>query len=201
MTITVITMANTKLTIPTEKACIDIAMLCVVLVFFSAINLFWAITPIATRNEYIYSQLDKAVNLPVPARLALFSSLREQQEKALARKPGDPYGWARLAYLRITTEGNLKSAFDALRMSDLVSPYEAPQLPERAAMWHKFASIETREQLSYQDTLWQKAYNLKPDTTWETAKREGITKEAGESLMRKDPALYEAWKNREASDH
>jgi len=176
-------------------------MLCVMLAFFSAINLFWAITPVATRNEYIYNELDKAVNLPVPARLALFSDLREQQEKALARKPGDPYGWARLAYLRIATQGNLKSAFEALRMSDLVSPYEAPQLPERAAMWHKFTSVETKDQLSYQDTLWQKAYSMKPDTTWETAKREGIIKEAGESLMRKDPALYEEWKNRAANDH
>jgi hypothetical protein len=179
---------------------IDSLTLCIVLAFFAAINLFWSMAPVSVSNDHIDEELNKAESMPVASRLSLFTDLRVQQEKALSRKPGEPYGWSRLAYLRLATEGNQKAAFDALRMSDLVSPYEAPQLPERAVMWHKFANIESKDELAYQDTLWQKAFRLEDDATWAIAKRDNIVKEVGDALARKDPALADQWKAREASE-
>src|ERR1700722_12192934 len=149
---------------PTEKIRLDYAVLGLVLGFFAIVNMFGTMTPIAASNEYIYRTLDKAVSLPANERLTVLSTLLKLQEKALTRRPSEPSAWSRLSYLRLSTEGNQHEAFEALRMSDLVSPYEAPQLPERAVMWRIFSSVETPEQQAYADTLWQKAYSLVPGT-------------------------------------
>ncbi|MDP9127628.1 MAG: hypothetical protein M3N08_05145 [Pseudomonadota bacterium] len=131
--------------------------------------------------------------------MALFQELQGQQERDLAKKPSEPYGWARLAYLRYQTSNDERAAFAALRMSDFTSPYEAPQLPERAYMWMRFRNVESADQKAYQDVLWQKAFSMERDATWRTARQNNIDNEVGQSLKRTDPALYAEWQEREAS--
>ena len=187
-------MANTKLTIPIEKAPIGYIALGLALATLSALNLFWTLTPVAALNEKIFNTIESSSTLPVPDRLSLYSDLRQQQQKALTRKPAEAYGWARLSFLRLATQGNKKAAFEALRMSDLVSPYEPPQLPERAYMWSKFRDVETKEQQDYQDILWGKAYGLSGDATRQLAERQKIVESVGAALKRRFPSLYTDWK-------
>ena len=193
MTITIITMANTNPTTQTDKALVEIITIGVVLAFFAAINLFSTVTPVANNNEQIYQELQRSFNMPLDARLTQFSDLMKRQEKALSRNPSEPYGWTRLSYLRQTTTGNEKEAFEALRMSDLVSPYEAPQLVERALMWRKFHSVEDKDQQDYQDTLWVKAFTMHPQETWNAANKEGILNDVGQAIQRRSAILYAEW--------
>ena len=186
-------MANTNRTIQTDKALIEIITLGVLLAFFSAINLFATVTPVANNNEKIYQELEQSTSLPMAARLAEFSDLLKRQEKALSRNPSEPYGWTRLSYLRLTTQGNEQGAFDALRMSDLVSPFEDPQLVERALMWRKFKDVENKDEQDYQDTLWVKAFTMHPQATWDAGNKEGILREIGESIQRKSAIQYAQW--------
>ncbi|MDR3450381.1 MAG: hypothetical protein P4M15_11670 [Alphaproteobacteria bacterium] len=165
-----------------------------ILAVIAAINLFSTFTPVAARNEKIYADLDGAQNLPPAKRLDTYNALAYAQAKALAQKPSEPYGWARLSYLRLAEGSDKQTAFAALRMSDLVSPYEAPQLPERAYTWRSFHDVETPAQQAYQDELWAKAYILEPGDTWEMAIQHGIAKEVAESLAARDMTLYGDWK-------
>ena len=66
----------------------------------------------------------------------------------------------------MATEGNAQEALAALRMSDLVSPYEALELPERALMWLHFRATETPDEQEYQTVLWQRAFNVCSSETW-----------------------------------
>ena len=191
-------MANTKPTTRIRKSAAGVAVLGFGLFLFAAINLFASVTPVADRNDYVDDAMHKAVLLPVAKRLALFSDLRAEQERNLALKPSEPYGWSRLSSLRLATEGNPKRAFAALRMSDLVSPYEAPQLPERAWMWSRLRMAEDADQQAYQDILWKKAFSMDRAATWAVAVRGGGVSEVGVSLQLTDTELYEEWKDRVA---
>ncbi len=163
---------------------------------FSYINLLGQPEPLALLNTQIVTNLASAAALPADQRIKLYMGLREQQEKALAGKPSEPFAWARLSYLRLATDSNKTAAFEALRLSDLISPHEPRQLPERALMWRQFHQVQTTEQQAYQDVLWQNAYRLQPDATWQIAVRSKITDEVGEALKRTDPELHEQWQAR-----
>jgi len=174
-----------------------IAVFGVALALFSFINLGSTITPLAGLNEQIVDDLTRSASLPGDEHLKLLAELRQRQEQALAGKPAEPFAWARLAYLRLATEGNAEDAFAALRLSDLVSPDEPRQLPERALMWRQLRAAEDEDQQAYQAVLWQKAFRLQRDATWKLAAQHGITAEIGQAL-RDDPALSEEWKAYEA---
>jgi hypothetical protein len=200
MTTTATTMASTKAITQIKSVRYELGALYAALAFCSLLNLFLTLTPVAKSNASIDDRLQKSVSLPTGARLILFNQLLKLQEDNLARKPSEPYGWSRLAYLRMMLHPNdPKDAFAALQMSDLISPYEAPQLPERAGMWLRLQNVETPDQRAYQDILWTKAYGMERDTTWALAVHNNIDKQVGEALKRTSPALYEEWKAREAS--
>ncbi len=193
-------MASTKTTTRIKPARFGVAALCAALIVFSLLNLSQNMTPVAKNNEQIDNIVERDEALTPDARMELFRRLKIQQEANLARKPSEPYGWSRLSYLRFMTEQDQKSAFAALRMSDFVSPYEAPQLPERALMWYKFHNVETLAQKTHQDILWQRAYGLERDATWRIAVRNGLVEQVGESLKKTAPAFYREWKARQQNE-
>jgi len=170
------------------------------LALLSYVDLRAAATPFANLNERIVDELARAETLPGDERLKLLTELRLQQERALAGKPAEPFAWARLAYLRLATQGDAPDAFAALRMSDLVSPGEPRQLPERALMWRQLHAAEDQDQQAYQTVLWQNSFRVGRDATWQLAAQHGITAEVAEAL-RDDPELYEEWKARVAGAH
>jgi hypothetical protein len=146
-------------------------------------------------------ELGNASALPVDLRLQLLTRLRGEQENTLAGKPAEPFAWARLAWLRLATGGDHADAFAALRLSDLISPGEPRQLPERALMWWQFRDVEDKDQQDYQTALWQKAFRLQPDHAWQIAAQNGIADEVGDALKSgDDPELYEEWKARDGKN-
>jgi hypothetical protein len=177
---------------------ITLALMAVVLGGLSYVNLSGRNLPTAAVNDRIVADLVNAQAMPTDSRLPQLIELRERQENALAADPAEPFAWARLAWLRLATQGDAPDAFAALRISDLVSPGEPRQLPERALMWRQFADIEDNDQKAYQNVLWQKAFQMQRDATWKIATQNGIVKEVGDSLKQTDPDLYEEWKAREA---
>ncbi len=68
------------------------------------------------------------------AAMDLWRQAQAKQEQALARAPAMPYGWARLAYLRLRTEGLSSGAVEALTHSLETAPYEKPLLVSRMEM-------------------------------------------------------------------
>jgi hypothetical protein len=195
MTITVIIMGNTKATTRTSRA-IGIGILGAVLAVSAAVNLFGTLTPAATLNARISARLLASAALPENLKPIEFALLKQIQEQALAAKPPEPFGWARLSYLRTKTGSSDADAFAALRMSDTVSPFETQQLPERAVTWGRFKSVQTPAEQDYQDTLWQKAFTLATDETWDFAVHLGITPEVGRALARKNSDLASGWYGR-----
>jgi len=188
-----------RITTPTNRWLLLLALFGVMLACLAFINLSGRATPSVKINDRIVTALGGARSLPVDLRLPLLTELREQQEKALSEEPAEPFAWARLAWLRIATQGDAQDAFAALRLSDLISPGEPRQLPERALMWRQFAPVEDDSQKAYQNVLWQKAFQMQRDATWTLAVQNGITNEVGNALKQTDPDLYEEWKERENS--
>lgn len=190
------TMENTKATIKTSVLAFVFLLYSVLLCVSAEVNLFCSYTAMTDQDRLIDRQVQAAAQLPDDQKLRSFSQLLRMQEKALSGKPSSPYGWARLSYLRVMTGQGDREAFAALRMSDLVSPYEPLQLPERAVTWLKFKNVETDEERQYQNTLWQKAYATVPDATWKTAQEYGITKYVGQALAHEDKDLGDGWRDR-----
>jgi hypothetical protein len=166
---------------------------------FAVANLVMTLTPAAEADALIDTEFQDAQALPAGAKINAFKELRDDQAWTLAQRPSDPYGWARLAYLRLATTGDMKSALEALAMSDFVSPYEGPQLPERAVMWYRFRSVETPEQQAYQDALWHKAAIMADDMTWQMAVQNKLVDQAIASLQKTDPTLSREWQGRKAN--
>lgn len=189
-------MANTATTTPINARLIGLGALGAALAFFSLANLFTTLTPIEQLNDRIADALGTVEQLsPIP-RLQLLHQLQEEQEWALAREPAEPFAWGRLSYLRLETQNDAKAAFAALQMSDVISPGEPRQLPERAVMWWQLRPVETPEQRAYQNELWEKAYGLERDTTWRLAQQNHLVSEVGDALKARVPELYEEWKDR-----
>lgn len=200
MTITVITMENTKATTRTSRAIrikvLGIGALGLILAVCAAINLFGTFTPAGDLSRLINDRLQVTVVLPNNLKPIEYHALLSLQEQALASKPSEPYGWARLSYLRSVTGGSDQDAFAALRMSDTVSPFETQQLPSRAIAWMKFKPVQNAAEQDYQDMLWQKAFARSPDETWNMARQLGLTNEVGKAIARKNPGLAAGWYGR-----
>jgi len=177
---------------------VAIALIGFALVLFAYVNVFSTPTPLADWNAAIADELVHSGNLPATDRAPVLAALRQQQEDVLTRKAAEPFAWARLAWLRIATGQGDSAAFAALRFSDLVSPNEPRQLPERAMMWRQLRAAENADQQAYQTVLWQKAYDMQHDETWNIALRNGVTAEVGDALQQTDPEAYEEWKARMA---
>ncbi len=177
---------------------VAVALMGFALLLFASVNLLSTPTPLADWNAVIADDIAHSTNLAVADRVVLLEALRQRQEAVLARKPAEPFAWARLAWLRLATSQGEGIAFAALRFSDLVSPNEPPQLPERALMWRQLRGAENADQQAYQTVLWQKAYDMDRDATWSIALQNGITGEVGAALQQGDPEAYEEWKARMA---
>lgn len=172
------------------------AVIGTVLAVFALIDLFQDPAPYASFNEQIVAELTNASALPADLRIPLLTRLRGEQEAALMGRPAEPFAWARLAWLRLATANDQASAFAALRLSDLVSPGEPRQLPERALMWRQLRVVENKDEQDYQAQLWQKAYRLQPQRTWQLAMQNNIGGEVGDAIKAGDPEQYEEWKAR-----
>jgi hypothetical protein len=182
-------MINTKATIPIKLLPLY-GCLALVMATFGLINVFASITPYAVHDLEIEKSYNISNVLPLNERRALQALLLPQQEAVLARLPSEPFAWARLTSLRLTVLGDPKSAFQALRMSDMVSPNEPRQKMERALMWHQFRAVESTDELAYQKRLWQKAVDMPNDGTWVDLKERGEVDEAADILKYEDSALY-----------
>ena len=199
MTIMVITMANIKATTRTKAIGWAFAAYGLLLGVCALINLFDTFTPLTAMNASIDTRLQAVSSLRNDQKSLEYGKLLHMQEKTLLGKPSEPYAWARLSYLRnVTGEGDAP-AFAALKMSDLVSPYEAEQLPERAVAWSKFANVQNKEEREYQDELWQKAFTVSGDATWDLAAQLGLTKMVGDLFARKNHDLADGWRDRVAN--
>ena len=152
MTIMATIMGGIRIITPTNRWLPALALFGATLAGFAFVNLTGHGTPYAKLNDQIVIDLAGANTLEGEQRLQLLTQLREKQEAALAGDPAEPFAWARLAWLRLITQGDKTDAFAALRLSDLVSPGEPRQLPERALMWRQFASAEDESQQAYQKT-------------------------------------------------
>lgn len=194
-------MANTKTTIRIRFPRWCAALLGIAVFAFAVGNLLMTLTSAADTTARVDAEFQEAQALPLAARVEAYRELRDEQAWALAQRPSDPYAWARLSYLRMATGDSMKSAFDALALSDFVSPYEAPQLPERAVMWYRFRTVETPEQQAYQDTLWLKAASLKGEEAWQQAVRNKLLDQAIASLQKTDMQLYYQWMDQKAHMH
>ncbi len=191
-------MVNTRATTQTNALRCGFGALYALLAMLSLLNVFFTLTPVDKSNTAIDDRLERIGFVPAAARPSLFIALIPEQIKNLEHKPSEPYGWSRLAWMYYML-GNMKSALPALQMSDLVSPYEAQQLPERAFMWHRLRSVENADQLTYQPALWLKAYSMGRNATWKLAMQNGLEKEIGASLKITAPPLYEEWKALQAA--
>lgn len=123
------------------------------------------------------------------------AALADQQSEILARDPSDIFAWGRLAWLRLVANDR-RGAFEALRVSDMLSPMESTQLPERAAMWRSLRDVETPGQQDYQDKLWFKAYSLNREETWRIAVAHGWQEEISAALARYSPSHHQEWLER-----
>lgn len=166
------------------------------LVAIAYVNLSVDMRPVAQANEALVQQLQKAQALPLPKRIDAWDRLRTAQGQLLAQEPADPFGWARLAYLRHMTQGNGAEAFKALRFSDMLSPHEPRQLPERAAMWRDFSSVQDDAERAYQQTLWRRAFAMQREATWALAVKRNLVAEVSDALRAEDAMLYQEWLNR-----
>lgn len=119
--------------------------------------------------------------------------MREKQEKLLTKNPSDPFAWARLSYLRLITQGDKKGAFAALRMSDLLSPYEPRQQLERALMWHDLREVEDAQQQEYQNALWLKAFKLERNATFDAVRQRGLIEEVNNAMQSAPKDLLGDW--------
>jgi hypothetical protein len=162
------------------------------------VNVLCSFAPVAGRNQKIYDDMMQSHQLPFSQGIVLLSNVRQEQENALAKKPADPYGWARLSYLRRATQADAKGAFAALRMSNMVSPFEPRQLPDRAVMWRELRDVQSPDEQAYQSVLWQKAVGLQGKETWATAVARGLVGEVEKALQEGSKSeLLEAWKAQE----
>ncbi len=180
---------------PSRPWPLAIALLSIVMAVLALFNLCLTMTPHADLNARIVDDLGRAPQLMSDDRVKLLHKLLKDQEYALGGKPSEPFAWARLAYLRLATGQDARNAFAALQMSDLVSPDEPRQLPERALMWRQMRGVEDDTAKAYQAELWEKSFRIQPDITWQLAAKNGISAEVGQALAR-DPDLQEEWKAR-----
>lgn len=190
-----ITTGTTKTITRISRTRFGMAAFAGMLALFACANIFSFPTSAAALNSRILKAFEEPGASPLKVRPEALTELRVSQEEALAHEPADPYAWARLSYLRMATGQDAKTAFDALRLSDLVSPNDPRQLPERAFMWRDLRAVQTPEQQNYQALLWQKAWLAQRKETYARAEEKKISAEVGESLKKTNPALYEEWKN------
>lgn len=192
------TMENIRATTKINRR-VGTALLGLLMAGFACMNLFGTMTPTMDLNTKISTRLHAAATLPENRRGSEYNQLKSMQEKALSARPADPYGWERLSYLRNKIGNNDEYSFAALRMSDIVSPFETLELPERAVMWMKFRSVQTTEEKDYQDILWIKSYLQSPEQTWDFASGLNLTREVGASINRKNQGLAASWYRRMAA--
>ena len=153
MTTTAIIMANTETIIRIYDARYGVMVLGAALALFATLNLTSTMTSVERSNASIDSLFETALNIPHNNKMELFQKLRDDQAANLARMPSYLMAGAIFSILRYVTTGDPKAAFAALYMSDFVSPYERPELPERAVMWYRFRNVENAEQKAYQGDI------------------------------------------------
>lgn len=154
--ITVTTMADTRITIPTKAHRAFFAGAALFLLGAAVLHLFLGVTPVADGNQDMERLLSQK-NLTGQNRSERLAFLLKAQGDLLAQEPADPFAWTRLSYLRLVSEGDRKAAFEALRMANTVSPREPRLMLERAIMWKRYADLHTAEDHSEQVRLWREA--------------------------------------------
>jgi hypothetical protein len=189
MALVAITMTNTKAITPIKPLAFC-GFLSVVLIVLGSANIFYTVRPFAERNHQIEENFNRASVLPSTERIVAEKILLSEQENVLARIPSEPFAWARLAFMREDVLDDKKSAFAALRMSNLVSPNEPRQKLERALMWYEFNSVEDKSEKAYQTNLWEKVIAMPNDKTWQDQKHRGLVTKAKDILLTTRPDLY-----------
>jgi hypothetical protein len=134
---------------------------------FACINLFASFTPVRDHNVAITQRFIASLSAPQPDQ---WKTLLTEQTALLASEPAEPFAWARLAYLRRTVENDNRTAFAALRMSDLVSSHQPRQMLERAMMWHELRGVQNVQERGYQAVLWARAFRQDREATLAAAR-------------------------------
>jgi hypothetical protein len=195
-------MAITKTTTATNQPlALGLGIFAAALLAMAGVNLFCTFQPMDKRNDKVDAAVVASDKTPFKDRIAQFAVLREEQEKILAKKPTEPFAWARLALLRKSTQNDAKGAMQALRMADMVSPFDPQQTAPRAEMWRNLRSFQTDEEKAYQVTLWQKAAAQNGKQTWDIAVKNSWVKEIEEALTASSnphPELLKMWVEQES---
>ena len=115
------------------------------------------------------------------------------QTSALRLSPADTYGWSRLAYVRILTEGLSPAAAEALTYSIEAAPYEPRLMITRINMasllGNKLAS-DVREQIPQ---MIRDAWQLFPKELAQSA-QQGHFSASVEAVLKDSPADLAQWK-------
>lgn len=109
------------------------------------------------QNLRVMALLALAEQEDIALRLLMLTDARILQEQALQKSPADPYGWLRLAHLRLVTQGNKQAAFAALQASLNAARYEPRLMRDQALLWRKLTAVQTTAQQAQADVLWQAA--------------------------------------------
>lgn len=169
--------------------------LAVVLLLCAGINLFADFRSSLRANDVLALQLNQSDALNFADKMARYGSLLAHQQALLAQNPIDPYGWARLSYLRKTYLGDRQGAFEALRQANMLAGAERLGLLERVLMWHGFADLHNDDDRAREEQMWRLAYKQGWFATAAAARTHGLG-DVLERAVQKDPALLENWEKR-----
>ena len=169
-----------------------LAVMVAVLLVFASINLFANFRPTASANDHLANQLSRSSALSFAERLKAYTEMRSRQEALLVQNPIEPYAWMRLAYLRNVTQGNRRSAFEALRFADTIAHPDNVGGLERILMWHDYADVQTQAERAYEKVMWRTGYRENWYYLIETASRKHLFDNLKSAVM-EDPELAARW--------
>ena len=119
-------------------------------------------------------------------RRATLDPAIEAQKEALALSPADPYGWGRLAYLFMLTEGPSDEAARALTHSIETGPYEPHLMASRASSALLLEDQLDPEMKAHIPSLLRAAWQADPQAlVW--AAEEGRYTESVETALAEQP--------------
>jgi hypothetical protein len=121
------------------------------------------------------------------------------QTLSLARSPANAYGWARLAYMQIQTEGITPSAASMLQLSLKTGPYEPSLALSRLSMAMMLFNYLDDATKAVLPSLIRLAWNEDPEQLAQAAKRGNFVSMVEQSL-RNDPADLDSFRNLLASE-
>lgn len=144
-------------------------------------------------DELAATSLIKARQFPTEANNTLKEAL-VWQRSSLALAPANTYGWTRLAYLHLITEGPSPIAAAALALSLETGPYEPSIMLTRVTMAIAMLDIIDDDTRARLPPMIRAAWEHEPGQLTETARREKFISLVDDALQN-DPAALAQFRN------